>query len=178
MPSALTSFYRLSHYTSSWYDKGDTHKYKRLLQRATSTWLSELLLCLCLLKNNQLKRILRPNTCILGWQILLPYKPTVGHFLRADGMELEKWDTLRLWGENPGGGGGRGRKGPRSTPSAGVGQSPRCTEQPSGQPLGSQCSCWGRDAHAEVCTRIDKQEGQSGRSEALGPLSRRLLIWV
>lgn len=82
-----------------------SYKYKCLLQRATSTWLSELLLCLCLLKNNQLKRILRPNTCILGWQILLPYKPTVGHFLRADGMELERWDTLRLWGENPGGGG-------------------------------------------------------------------------
>lgn len=98
-----------------------------------------------------------------------PLQTNSGSFPKSRWDGVGEMGYFALVGGEPGGRGGRGRKGPRSTPSAGVGQSPRCTEQPSGQPLGSQCSCWGRDAHAEVCTRIDKQEGQSGRSEALGP---------
>ena len=39
----------------------------------TSTWFSELLLCLQFLKNNQLKMILMPKRHILEWQVLLPF---------------------------------------------------------------------------------------------------------
>lgn len=42
-------------------------------KRVTSTWFSELLQCLQLLKNNQLKIINMPKRQLLGWQIILPY---------------------------------------------------------------------------------------------------------
>lgn len=66
-------------------------------RRITSTWFSELFLCLQFLKNNQLKRILMQDRHILGWYILSSFNSRKSPrfiFLAIASVKWGKWGNV------------------------------------------------------------------------------------